>query len=116
VTFVAQVLVGRFEGHGAFRFLRDAPLMSIGFLEAFALATVVGLCLRVAAAAEITWPFNALAALTHAILMTVNVTHWGFYRMIDAEFPGVIATAMHGVLVVVELAAARRNRARLLFH
>ncbi len=109
-AFVAAVLAGRFAAVGPLRFLHEVPIASIGFLEAFLLATIVGLFLRQASTLVITWPWSVLAAVTHIVLATVNVTHWGFYRGIDAELPGAIATAVHVALAGLELAMARRNR------
>lgn len=109
--FVGAVLGGRFTGIGPFSFLRETPLASIGFLEAFLLAAVVGLFLRQAATLTRTWPSSVLAAVVHLALGTVNITHWDFFRATDGEVPGAIATVVHFALAGLELAMARRNHA-----
>jgi hypothetical protein len=108
VSFVATLLVGRFQGVGPFHFLKPIPLASIGFTEGFLLVSLLGLCFWQASKLEVIWQWNLLAGGVHAILAVVNLTHWSFYSDVGGEVMGAVATAVHFVMIGVEGTMARR--------
>lgn len=107
-VFVAQVLAGRFASVGVFSFLHDEPRATLGFLEGFLLAAVIGLMLREASRLADTTRWHVLAALTHGILAVANVTQWSFFVGLAATVPGAVATVVHVALAALELVMARR--------
>jgi hypothetical protein len=102
LVMTVLVTIGRLKGFGIFKFLQENQLASIGFFEAFLLAAVLGLFLRHASTLENVKKFNLLAALIHVVLATANIIYWDFYKMVDGEIPGTIATIGHFIFISVE--------------
>lgn len=96
-------LVGAFAGVGPQgSVLGSAPNAAIGFVEAHGLAFIVGVLLWRAAPAR-QWHFTAVAV--HVLLGTANLVFWQLFIDADMLAAGYITTALHGVFVVLQLAA-----------
>ena len=102
IVMTVMITVGRLQGIGIFKFLHENQLASIGFFEAFLLASVLGLFLLHASTKENVRKWNLLAALIHVVLACTNIIFWNFYEMVDGVIPGTIATIAHFVFIAVE--------------
>lgn len=102
LVMTVLVTIGRLQGVGIFKFLNENQLASIGFFEAFLLASVLGLFLRSASTLDNVRKFNLLAALIHLVLAFTNIIHWNFYETVDGVLPGTIATIAHFIFVSIE--------------
>ena len=102
IAMAVLVTAGRLQGIGIFKFLHENQLASIGFFEAFLLASVLGLFLLHASTKEYVRKWNLLAALIHVVLACTNIIFWNFYETIYGVIPGAIATLAHFVFITVE--------------
>ena len=112
LIFVGLITLGRICGWGIFRFLKENQIASIGFFEAFLLASVLGLFLLSSSTLEKTKNWNYLAATIHLVLAVTNIIFWNFYEVVDGEIPGTIATIFHFVMIGVEGWAGNKNASR----
>jgi phosphoglycerol transferase MdoB-like AlkP superfamily enzyme len=100
--------LGHVTSGGPFGFLHANRVAAVGFIEAYGLAALVGLGLRLAATADHLRRWHILAALIHTGLFTVNLTFWDLYAHLGLVPAGWIATASHAVLALLESTAAIR--------
>jgi hypothetical protein len=100
---VADIL-GSFFDRGPQRLiLRDAPGAGIGFIEAHGLALILAVLLWRAAPVR-SW--HVAAASIHVLLGTANLAFWQFFVAADVLVVGYVTTALHGLFVALQLAAA----------
>ena len=84
--------------------LRDAPHAAIGFVEAHGLATIIGVLLMRAKPSR-SW--HLTAAAVHVLLGASNLVFWQVFVAADVLLVGYVTTALHWLLVLVQLWAAR---------
>ena len=85
------------------RFIATAPYTAIGFVEAHGLALIFGILFARAAAIR---PWHLTAAAVHLLLGTSNLVFWQIFVVGDLLAMGYVTTGLHGLFVVLELAAA----------
>jgi hypothetical protein len=85
------------------RFIAAAPHTAIGFVEAHGLALIFGVLFARAAASR---PWHFTAAAVHVLLGGSNLLFWQIFVAGDLLAMGYVTTALHGLFVVLELAAA----------
>ena len=95
-------ILGRFYGFGPFDFLNSDHVASIGFFEAYLLASVCGIFLMVGSFQANVSKWNRMGAIVHIPLLITNITYWDFYAQYGLEVAGIISTAAHMVLICVE--------------
>jgi hypothetical protein len=96
-------LVGAFGGAGPQGIvLASAPNAAIGFVEAHGLAFIFGVLLWRAAPAR---QWHLTAAAVHVLLGTANLVFWQLFVDAGMLAAGYITTALHGLFVVLQLAA-----------
>jgi hypothetical protein len=79
------------------------PPEAIGFIEAHGLALILGFTLwRVSP----TQAWHLTAAAIHVLLGTANLLFWNGFVLGDTVVVGYVTTAMHGLFVFLQLAAA----------
>jgi hypothetical protein len=104
--FVSDVL-GVFYARGPVgTIVAAAPHAGIGFIEAHGLAFIVA-CLLWRAAPARSW--HVTAAMVHLLLGTANLACWQIFVAADMLAVGYITTALHGLFVALQLAAAVPN-------
>ena len=103
---VSAACWGQVAGSGPFAYLHANRVAAVGFIEAYGLAALLGIGLRLAATADHLRRWHILAALVHAGLFTVNLAFWDLYAHLGLVPAGWIATASHALLALLESAAA----------
>ena len=95
---------GIFLGLGPIaRVVADAPYAGIGFIEAHGLAFILGILMW---RAEPSRAWHLTAAAIHLLLGTANLIFWQFFIASDMLMVGYVTTALHGLFIVLQIAAA----------
>lgn len=103
-------LSGVFLGKGAFApIVAAAPHAGIGFVEAHGLALIIGVLLWRAEPSR-TW--HLAAAAVHLLLGTANLVFWQIFVFAGVLVMGYATTALHGLFLVLQLAAAQVSSTR----
>ena len=104
VVQVVQELLSHYASRGVWDdIFRDSPY-TIGVVEAHAFAAMTGFLLVAIARREPAAGWHGYAALVHLMLGTANRGFWQTFRDFDKVSIGVVATAVHGIFFVLELA------------
>ncbi len=108
VGLVLAVLefLGHF-GSGPLARIFEGQPFSIGFFEAHALAMTIAVVLFWAGSSQQPAPWHLLAGGVHLILGGANLVFWSSFQVSDMVGPGVVATAAHGLFLIVHLVAYR---------
>ncbi|MEH2496792.1 phosphoglycerol transferase MdoB-like AlkP superfamily enzyme [Bradyrhizobium sp. AZCC 1678] len=85
------------------RIVAEAPYSGIGFIEAHGLAFILGILMWRAQPAR---AWHLAAAAIHALLGTANLVFWQLFIVSDMLLVGYVTTALHGLFVVLQMAAA----------
>jgi hypothetical protein len=85
------------------RVAAEAPYAGIGFIEAHGLAFILGVLMW---RAEPACAWHLAAAAIHALLGTANLVFWQPFIVSDMLLVGCVTTALHGLFVVLQMAAA----------
>ena len=99
----ANSLLGFQFSIGPFSFLSQNELAAVGFIEAYGLACILGFFLFLAGAKSYHFAWHLVAALIHLFLLAVNISFWHLYEPLGLQLPGILATGIHFLLVVLEL-------------
>jgi hypothetical protein len=92
-------IVGYAWGTGPMGEMLHDSSYAIGFVEAHALAFIIGVVLLLAARRpDRRW--NALGLAVHALLATANLSFWSVYAEFDLVTMGVVSTTVHVLLVM----------------
>jgi len=96
-------LLSHYFGVGPWgRTFADSPY-TIGFLEAHGLACLIGVLLFSLAASEPKRAWHGFAACVHLLLGAANLLFWHSFVTWGLVPMGVVATAFHGLFLVVQL-------------
>jgi hypothetical protein len=98
----ATTIAGAHYSWGPFDFLNINQVASIGFFEAYLLASGCGIFLLVGSLQENSQKWNRMGALVHLPLLITNITHWEFYGQFGLEAVGIISTTAHVALICIE--------------
>lgn len=82
------------------------PDAAIGVVEAFALATLLGVVLLRAAREGGGRFWHVVAASAHTALLLSNLLFWRAFTAAGMAIPGAVATTLHAVLALAEAACA----------
>ena len=85
------------------RLVADAPYAGLGFIEAHGLAFILGILMWRAQPAR---GWHLAAAAIHVLLGTANLVFWQLFIVSDMLLVGYVTTALHGLFVVLQMAAA----------
>ena len=85
------------------RIVADAPYAGLGFIEAHGLAFILGILMWRAHPAR---GWHLTAAAIHVLLGTANLVFWQLFIVSDMLLVGYVTTALHGLFVVLQMAAA----------
>jgi hypothetical protein len=107
-------LLGGLVGRGPYaRHMYGAPL-GIGMFEAHGLALILGLWLILARRERPVVRTHLFAAAVHALLGGANLLWWSSFVTLGTTAAGVVATVVHGLLLVANLVAAARRAPQVL--
>ena len=85
------------------RVVAEAPYAGLGFIEAHGLAFILGILMWRAQPAR---GWHVAAAAIHVLLGTANLVFWQFFIVSGMPLVGYVTTALHGLFVVLQTAAA----------
>jgi hypothetical protein len=85
------------------RIVAEAPYSGIGFIEAHGLAFILGILMW---RAQPTRDWHLAAAAIHVLLGSANLVFWQLFIVSDMLLVGYVTTALHGLFVVLQMAAA----------
>ena len=85
------------------RIVAEAPYAGLGFIEAHGLAFILGILMWRAQPAR---GWHLTAAAIHVLLGTANLVFWQLFIVSDMLLVGYVTTALHGLFVVLQMAAA----------
>lgn len=100
----ALEMLGHF-GTGPQARIFDGQPFTIGFVEAHLLAVLLAAVLYRVSSTDRPAPWHLLAAVVHLVLGGANVLFWSSFHAYDMIRAGIVATTLHGVLLVLQIAA-----------
>jgi hypothetical protein len=109
---IALELLAYFAAVGPYVGIFGNSPYTIGFFEAHGLAVLVSVALARGARAP-TAGWHAFAAGVHTLLGSANVMFWPSFVTFDMVTPGIVATVLHAVLVVLNGRAVWMLRAQV---
>ncbi|HMV41529.1 MAG TPA: hypothetical protein PK079_05140 [Leptospiraceae bacterium] len=95
-------IVGKLYNLGMFAFLAGNPVASIGFQEAYALISILGVSIYLGSNLNDRFHLHILAAFIHVFLIYINISHWSFYTKLNIQIAGYISTSAHFLLMTLE--------------
>ena len=101
ITCLNSIVGFRFT-KGPFLFLGTNEVAAVGFIEAYGLACLLGVSLIIAATKSYHRSWHFVAAVIHLFLFIVNIRFWHLYEPLNLQPAGLIATALHLCLVILE--------------
>jgi hypothetical protein len=110
IQFLLELRAYYFGVGPASGLIRDAPHTVIGFIEAHGLAIIMGVLF---ARAVPTRSWHLAGAAVHVLLGTANLVFWQIFIAADVLPMGYGSTAIHWILVVLQLWAAAASPARI---
>jgi hypothetical protein len=96
-------IVGFNFSKGPFQFLGANEVAAVGFIEAYGLACLLGFGLMIAAKKSYHYSWHLMGAAIHLFLFLVNVSFWHLYEPLNLKMAGLIATAFHFCLIILEV-------------
>ena len=104
VVQVVQEVLSHYASVGVWGdIFRDSPF-TIGVVEAHAFAALTGFLLVAMARRAPAAGWHGYAALVHLMLGTANLVFWQTFTEFDKVTIGVVATMLHGLFFLLELA------------
>lgn len=105
-------IVGSRFTKGPFLFLGTNEVAAVGFIEAYGLACLLGISLILAATKSYHSSWHLIPTVIHLFLFIVNIRFWHLYEPLNLQPAGLIATALHFCLIILEASCfflERRN-------
>lgn len=107
---VALEVLGHFFGRGPYAAQFEHSPYTIGFFEAHGLAALIGILLLRARGRPDRRFWHLFAAGVHLLLGGANLLFWPSFVAFNFVAQGVVATAIHGILVAIQLACFAASR------